>query len=94
MRLIIQSTTVTWIINLATSNFIYSQSWEDSEPDHEMYVILIYQEWDLIFMVKTSICWITIHSVEEIHILKMKFIISFYRDMKYPIEINLMGTGY
>ena len=36
MRLIIQSTIVIWMINLTTSNFIDSQSWEDSEPDHEI----------------------------------------------------------
>ena len=33
-------------------------------------------------------------NVEGTHILKMKSIISFYRDMKYPLEISLMGTGY
>ena len=36
VRLIIQLTTVTWMINHMTSNFIDSQSWEDSEPDHEL----------------------------------------------------------
>ena len=36
VRLIIEVTVVDWIINLTTSNFIDSQSWEDSEPDHEM----------------------------------------------------------
>ena len=43
-------------------------------------------------MVKTSVCWVTTHSVEGTHILKMESIISFYRDMKYPLEISLMGT--
>ena len=71
-----------------TSNFIDSQSWEDSEPDHEMYVTFIHQDWDLIFTVKTSVC------VEGTHILKIESIIFFYRDMKYPLEISLMGTGY
>ena len=33
-------------------------------------------------------------NVEGIHILKMKSIISLYRDMKYPLEISLIGTGY
>ena len=32
------------MINLMTSNFVDSQSWEDNEPDHEMQVTLIYQE--------------------------------------------------
>ena len=45
-------------------------------------------------MVKTSICWVTACSVKGTYILKMESIISFYRDIKYPIEINLMGTGY
>ena len=94
IRLIIQSTTITWIINLMTSNFIDSQFWEDSEPDHEIHVILIYQEWDLIFTVKTSVCWVTVRSVERTHILKMESIISFYRDTKYPLEISLIWTGY
>ena len=41
-------------------------------------------------MVKTSVCWATTHSVEGTHIPKMKFII-FYRDIKYSLEISLMG---
>ena len=45
-------------------------------------------------MVKTSVCWVTTHSVEGTHILKMESIISFYRDTKYPLEISLMETGY
>ena len=45
-------------------------------------------------MVKTSVCWVTICSVEGTHILKMESIIIFYRDTKYPHEISLMGTGY
>ena len=45
-------------------------------------------------MVKTSICWVTTHSVEGTHILKIESIISFYRDTKYPLEIILIGTGY
>ena len=45
-------------------------------------------------MVKTSVCWVTAHSVEGTHILKMESIISFYRDTKYPLEISLMETGY
>ena len=44
--------------------------------------------------VKTLVCWVTTHNVEGTHILKMKSIISFYRDMKYPLEISLIGTGY
>ena len=51
---------------------------------------MIYQEWDLIFTVKTSVCWVTARSVEGTHILKIESIISFYRDTKYPLEINLM----
>ena len=45
-------------------------------------------------MVKTSVCWVTTRSVEGTHILKMESIISFYKDMKYPLEISLIGTGY
>ena len=45
-------------------------------------------------MVKTSVCWVTTRSVEGTHILKMESIISFYKDMKYPLEISLMGIGY
>ena len=45
-------------------------------------------------MVKTSVYWVTVHNVERTHILKIKSIISFYRDTKYPFEISLMGTGY
>ena len=45
-------------------------------------------------MVKTSVCWVTTRSVKGTHILKMESIISFYRDIKYPIEISLIGTGY
>ena len=45
-------------------------------------------------MVKTSICWVTACSVKGTQILQMEFIISFYRDTKYPLEISLMGTGY
>ena len=41
-------------------------------------------------MVKISICWATTRSVEGTHIPKMKFII-FYRDIKYSLEISLMG---
>ena len=44
--------------------------------------------------VKISICWVTVCSVEEIHILKMESIIFFYRDMQYHFEISLMETGY
>ena len=42
--------------------------------------------------VKISVCWVTTRSVEGTHILNMKSIISVYRDMKYSIEISLMGT--
>ena len=45
-------------------------------------------------MVKISICWLTTHNVEGIHILKIDSIISFYSDTKYPLDINLIGTGY
>ena len=45
-------------------------------------------------MVKISVCWVTTHSVEGTHILKMEFIISFYKDTKYPFKISLMKTGY
>ena len=45
-------------------------------------------------MVKTLVCWVTTHSVEGTHILKMESISSFYRDTKYPLEISLMETGY
>ena len=45
-------------------------------------------------MVKTSVCWVTTRSVERTHILKIDSIISFYSDMKYPLEINLMGISY
>ena len=45
-------------------------------------------------MVKTSVCWVTTRSVEGTYILKMESIISFYKDMKYPLEISLMGIGY
>ena len=45
-------------------------------------------------MVKTSVYWVTVHNVERTHILKMESIISFYSDMKYPLEISLMGTSY
>ena len=45
-------------------------------------------------MVKTSVCWVTTRSVEGTHILKMESIISFYKDMKYPLEKSLMGIGY
>ena len=44
--------------------------------------------------VETSVCWVTTHSIEGTHILKMESIISFYRDMKYPLEISLIGIGY
>ena len=40
--------------------------------------------------VKTSVCWATTHNVEGTHILKMEFN-SLYRDIKYSLEINLMG---
>ena len=40
--------------------------------------------------VKISVCWVTIHSVDGAHILKMKFINFFYRDTKYPFEISLI----
>ena len=45
-------------------------------------------------MVKISVRWVTTRSVEGTHIFMMESIISFYRDMKYLIEINLMGIGY
>ena len=45
-------------------------------------------------MLKISVCWVITHSVEGTHILKMESIISFYRDMKYPLEISLIGIGY
>ena len=45
-------------------------------------------------MVKTLVCWVTTCSIEGTHILKMESIISFYKDMKYPLEISLIGTGY
>ena len=45
-------------------------------------------------IIKTSICWVTTHNAEGTHILKMESIISFYRDMKYLLEISLMRTGY
>ena len=45
-------------------------------------------------MVKTSVCWVTAHSVEGVHIFKIESIISFYRDTKYLIEISLMGISY
>ena len=44
--------------------------------------------------VKISVCWVTAFSVEGTHILKMESIKSFYRDTKYPLQINLIGTGY
>ena len=44
--------------------------------------------------IKTSVYWITTCSFEETHILKMKSIISFYRDTKYPLEISLIEIGY
>ena len=44
--------------------------------------------------IKTSICWVTTHNAEGTHILNMESIISFYRDMKYPLEISLIGIGY
>ena len=40
-------------------------------------------------MVKISVYWATAHGVEGTHILKMEFIISFYKDTKYPFEISL-----
>ena len=40
--------------------------------------------------VKTSVCWATTHNVEGTHILKMEFN-SLYRDIKYSLEISLMG---
>ena len=45
-------------------------------------------------MVKISVCWVATRSVEGTHILKIESIIFFYRDTKYPFEINLMETGY
>ena len=75
-----------------TSNFIDSQSWEDSEPDYEMYFDISGVRFSL--TVKTSVCWVTTCNVKGTYILKMEFIISFYRDTKYPLEISLMGTGY
>ena len=45
-------------------------------------------------MVKTLVYWVTTRSVEGIHIFKMESIISFYRDMKYLLEISLMEIGY
>ena len=44
--------------------------------------------------IKTSVCWVIARSIEGTHILNMEFIISFYRDTKYSLEISLMGTGY
>ena len=43
-------------------------------------------------MVKTSVCWVITRSFKGIHILKIESIISFNRDMKYPIKISLMRT--
>ena len=48
----------------------------------------------MIFTIKTLVFWVTTRSVEGTHILKMEFIISFYRDTKYPLKISLMGTSY
>ena len=45
-------------------------------------------------MVKTSVCWVITRSFKGIHILKIESIISFNRDMKYPLEISFMGTSY
>ena len=45
-------------------------------------------------MVKTLVFCVTTRSVVGTHILKMESIISFYKDMKYPLEISLIGTGY
>ena len=44
--------------------------------------------------VKTSVCWVIARSVNGTHILKMEFIISYYRDTKDPLEISLIGTVY
>ena len=44
--------------------------------------------------VKILVCWVITRSVEGTHILKMEFIISFYRDTKNPLEISLIGTSY
>ena len=46
------------------------------------------------FTIKTSICWVSKRNVKGTHILKVEFIISLYRDTKYPLEISLMGTSY
>ena len=44
--------------------------------------------------VKISVYWVTTRNVKETHILTIEFIISFYRDMKYPLKISLMRIGY
>ena len=41
-------------------------------------------------MVKTSVCWAATFSVDGTYILKMKFI-SLNRDIRYSLEISLMG---
>ena len=44
--------------------------------------------------VKSSVCWVITRSVKGTYILKIESIMTFYRDMKYPLEISLMGIGY
>ena len=41
--------------------------------------------------VKTSVCWAATFSVDETYILKMEFI-SLNGDIKYSLEISLMGS--
>ena len=42
-------------------------------------------------MIKTSACWVATFSVDGTYILKMKFI-SLNRDIRYSLEISLMGS--
>ena len=44
--------------------------------------------------VKSSACWVIACNVGGTYILKMESITSIYKDMKYPIKISLIGTGY
>ena len=42
-------------------------------------------------MIKTSVCWAITFSAEGTYILKMEFI-SLNGDIKYSLEISLMGS--
>ena len=82
--------TVKWIINLTTSIYINSKSWENNEPDNEVKVALIYQEWDLKSQSKPQY-------VRQLNLMLTEYIFlrwnSYFlnRYIKYSFEISLIG---